>query len=910
MLRSARVADSHIEGLPIGSLKNLSTEFYFPEDDTLDHFPPQPLPEGVPNVERYTSQSEPKSDNEFENYTLGNPELPVSEHRQEILDAVKDNTFTIISAPTGSGKSTQVPQILINAGYKKVYLTQPRIVAAREIAGQITNELSSELGEYKAEKMVRFRSANESKGPRDAMIEVVTDGLQLVVELNSDKDSPGEVLIIDETHEWNSSIETILAWAKKSRNRKVIIMSATMDTDVIADYLSDAVDKYPPIIEIDGRRHNVEFIEKPDSNIVEEVLKSLPKLLAEIEEDEDAPNGNLVFLPGLREIHDYIDEINRRLPPELAKRIVISELHSKQNLNEQREALTKHVGKIDIIVATNVAQTSITIPHIKNVYDSGYEKQIKMNDEGVESLKYNITSQADCLQRAGRTGRVGDGTYTLTRLNNTEKHLTFAEREKFPVPEILRTSIMRNTLRIAAVDLNIAELDFIHKLDSLEIFRSQNNLRTLGALDDENKITKIGKDMNEYPLSPSSARMMVEANLRGYSKEVKAYLAAMTASMDSGGLQLYGYGIGRSWAELSEETTSDPLVQLDIFIAIQNMSDYAAQSFDLDVKNISKSKDQYVKIAKISNAYKEGELLKPKPQEREEIKTCIYAGMANHIYRSVGSNQYISINGSPTVRDLGKRGVVKGNYEIVFGDPWGIEIRKNNGEIKEERHIVQNVTTATLRNIGDLALNYEWQHKEYIMRKGMFVQVVSKKLHGLFLGIDQEVAAEPSPKLRETVIAHVLGNPGTQQKYLREIKKETLRLDHLAKDKGTVVKLTDEKIMSLIHEATPEDIADPSLVDDNLRKLIYERGISLDHYVSEDKRNEIIANAPEYIFIDDVRFEITYRNHIPIIKNFDPAIIAAYKKDITLADGRNVIFLDGKRPVTQLDIQIKYKIAS
>lgn len=906
MSRIAWVADSQFEGLPISSLKNQRIEFFtetlFPEDDV--QILEKTIPEGIDNVEHYTTQSEPKLENEFEYYLLGNQELPVSEHRQEILDSVKNNIFTIITAPTGSGKSTQVPQMLINEGYKKVYVTQPRIVAARDIAGRITYELSEVLGEDKADRMVRFRSANESKGPSDAVIDVVTDGLQLVMELNTDTDNPEEVLIIDEAHEWNSQIEILIAWAKKSRNRRVVVMSATMDTSVIADYFADAVDTYPPVIEVEGRMHAVEFIEKPNSNIVEETLKLIPALLAEVESDEDAQNGILVFLPGLKEIDEFMEEIKNRLTPGLAEKIAMNPLYSKLTSDEQKKALKKYNGKVNIIAATNVAQTSLTIAHVKHVVDSGYEKRIELNEEGVECLKLNPISQADCIQRQGRTGRVAPGTYILTKLNDFEPHLKFHHRELYPIPEILRSDIMRITLRMAAIDLDITEFDLPHKLKLQDILRSQMHLRTLGLLNEANKITKFGKRANDFPLSPSSARMMVEAENKRYSNKLRAYLSAITASVDIGGLQLFGHNVGRRWNELTEETTSDLLGQLDFFIAAQNMTEAEMKTYDLDSKNISKAKDQYRKVAKITNSLTDNDLVIPNSEEREALRFCIQAGMVNHIYRSIGGGNYIPLNDPSAIKEISNRSLVKSNYQILLGKPYRLEIRRN-GEI-EEKHIIQEVTAATIAELGRHALNFIWEPKDYAMRNGMFVQIVRKVLHGFDLGIEKEVEAEPSLKLREAVIAHVLGNPGKHQKYLRSIKKETIHLNHLAKDKASVLKLTDEQIMSLIFEAAPDDISSPTLVDDNLRLIIYERGISLDSYVSESKRLEIIANAPEFIIIEDTMLKITYKEHIPYVKSFDPNFITSLEYKLKLQDDRELIFLDGKRPSTQQEIKDKY----
>jgi len=910
------IEGAKFEGKPLSSFRGLGTDFflekYILEEEVIDH--PEPfISEGIPRLEDHVYRTETKLKSKFENYRLGNPELPVSAHRQEILDAVRNNLFTIITGPTGSGKSTQLPQILINDGYEKVYLTQPRIVAARNIADRITCELADLLGEDEANRMVRFRSANESKGPSDAVIDVVTDGLQLVVELNSKDDNLQEVLIIDEAHESNSNIEFLIASAKRSKNRRVIVMSATMDAHELADYLADAVGTRPPIIEIEGRTHAVELIEKPDSNVVEETLSAIPKLLAETVYDENAPNGILVFLPGLREINDFIDTIKRRLPPEIAQYVTINALHSKLSAEEQQKALKKYKGMVNIIAATNVAQTSLTIAHIKNVIDSGFERQVERNDEGVEGLVLNPISQADCDQRAGRAGRVCPGIYTLTKLNDIEPHIAYINRNKFPVPEILRTDIMRNTLRVAAIDLNITELDLYHKVSLPNMLRALDNLRILGALDENNKITKIGRSMNEFPLSPSSARMMVEANIKKYSNQVKAYMAAITASVDSGGLQYFGYNVGRRWNELTEETSSDLLVQLDIFIASQDMPESEMIDYNLDIKNITKARKQYRKIADKVGAL-EDNLLAPKLEEREDLKRCIYAGMVNNIYKSVGSGYYVPLKDSTTLREVSNRSLVSNNHQILFGKPYRVEIRRD-GEL-EEKHIIQGLTVATLRDLGRLALDYEWQTKGLIMRNGMFVKVVRQMLYGLDLGIEKEISAEPSPLLRQEIIEHVLDNPGPQQIKLRGLKSEIESLAHLAKDH--VKLLTHDMIKSLISFAAPEDITDPTIIDNNLRLIKdgymqvgeFNDGIKLETFVDAERQALIKLNAPEEVEVEGVNLRVTYRNRKALVKNYTVEEIAKLSEEVFLADKRQIYFQYGTKHCTLIELKDKLGIES
>lgn len=896
------------DGWKIDQIRGVSTAFLYEEKYLLDELLYEPdisTHQEIILHEPNLSQSEVKLNSQFESYILGNPELPVSAHREEILEAIKNNQFTLIIAPTGTGKSTQVGQMIINEGYDKVHMTQPRIAAAYNVADRMKTELSYVLGNNRGEDLVRFRCAKETIGPDDALIDVVTDGLQLVIELNDVGEPLNEVLIIDEAHEWNNNIEWIIAWAKMSTRRKVVVMSATMDVESLAAYFGEVTNTPPPIIKIEGKMFDVEFIERPNSNVVEETLKAIDKLLPETIYDADMANGILVFLPGKREIKDFTDEISKRMNKETSSRVTISTLHSKQTTKEQQAAFQKYPG-VHVIASTNVAQTSLTIEQVIYVVDSGYERQVERNDDGEEGLMLHSISKADCEQRKGRTGRVRPGTYILTKLNSLEPHLLYDEREEYPTPEILRTDITRNALRVADIDLDITTLGLFHEPDMKNMLSAQAGLRKLGALDSNNKITSTGRSMNKFPLSASSARMMVEVGR--YSENTRSYMAAITASKDAGGLQYFAHNVGKKWTELTEEKTSDLLVLLDIYIASQDMDESEMIDYNLDVHNVRKAREQYWKIAKKVKAQQE-HLIPPSLEEREDLKRCIYAGMVNSIYKSAGSGKYLPLKGSDTKRDISNRSIISGNHQVLFGESYRVQYR-DKGELVE-KPIVQNVTTATLSALGSLAIDYEWVSKGLVMRNGTFVNVLRKMLHGLDLGMEEEITAEPSPLLRQKIIEHVLNNPGTQQIRLRKIKSEVEELAHLAKDH---IKLfTHDMVKSLVEFAAPENITDPTIIDNNLRLIQdgyieageFKSGIKLETFVDADRQALIALNAPEEIEVQGVSLSINYRNRKALVKNYSTQDIAKLTEEIFLSDHRPVYFQYGNKHCSLLELQDK-----
>lgn len=892
-------------GRPLNSLRNLTPE-YFSEDDNSRR-PVSVLSQEVLGVDYHGGSFDLELPSPPETTELGNETLPVFAYRHELVDAVKKHPFTIVVAETGAGKSTQVPQFLLDAGWDTVYLTQPRRAAARNVFERIRDEVGSVRGTYEASNLVSYQTAVERDGPENARIKVVTDGLQLVRELHDSGIVENDVLIIDEVHEWNTNIEVLVAWAKKIIAEKpqlrVVVMSATMDADRLANYFSGVCDKTPPIIEIPGRNYNVDISEKPRSTVVEEVLRVTKILQAEQSSGDKSPNGILVFEPGKREIQDAIDEIQRRLSPELASVTTILPLHSKQTVAEQQLAFGEYPG-VKIVVATDVAQTSLTIPDIKYVIDSGYQRRVELDQEDVQGLVLHSISQADCDQRAGRTGRLSDGFYILTRLNDSVEHIPYIARDKFPTAEILRTDIVRNTLLVAGVDLNIALLDLYHPVDLQIIERSQSKLRTLEALDGDNSITSLGKRMNQFPLSVSSARMMVEVGR--YPEQTRSYMAAIVAAKEVGGLQYFAYNVDKRWKELTEEKTSDLLAQLDIYIATQEMTDEEMKNYDLDLHNVGRAREQYRKIAKRVDAVQEY-LMTPTAEEREDLKRCIYVGLVTSMYKSSGEGTYTRLDNNDTVRQISNRSVVSGAPKFLVGDAYRVE-HYTDGE-RVQKHIIEHITTATLAELGRAAIHLcDWQSEGYIMRAGRFVNIRRLSLFGNDLGIVNEVTAEPSAVLREKIIAHVLENAGPQQNKLRAIKKELEQLAHLAKD--PVKQLTHDAIVSLIHEATPDDITDPSIIDNNLRVIMQERDINLDAYADSERRSLIVANAPEEIQIQDVTLRVSYKSRKPLVKHYDSQEIAKLNEEIFLSDGRQVYFVHGSKHCSLVELKEKLNINS
>ncbi len=359
-------------------------------------------------------------------YQLGNPELPIWEYRERIVDAVNSSQATVVTAETGAGKSTQLPQFLAEEGYD-VIVTQPRVVAARSVAERVGDEVTAKYGDD-FKDFVGYRTARERNDSDENQILFVTDGLQLVRELAGRGVGRKQVLVLDEVHEWNENMEVLVAWAKRriseDPNFKVVVMSATMEAGKLSEYFAEGK-REVPVIEVPGRTFDVKKSEGGD--VAHEAIQFA-----------QAGKNTLVFVPGKDEISLVMGEIGRANIPGAT----VLPLHGQLSAEEQRRVFAKYPGA-KLIVATNVAQTSITIDDIDAVVDSGMERRVEVRS-GVEGLFLNPISQADCLQRAGRAGRTKEGEYVLAQLAMRHGNAPFvklADREAYGTPEIMRTRL-------------------------------------------------------------------------------------------------------------------------------------------------------------------------------------------------------------------------------------------------------------------------------------------------------------------------------------------------------------------------------------------------------------------------------------------------------------------------------------
>ncbi|MES2059482.1 MAG: helicase-related protein [Patescibacteria group bacterium] len=552
-------------------------------------------------------------------------ELPIAGFRKELLKTIKENQVTIIVAETGAGKSTQVPQFLLQEGFE-VVVTQPRRLPARTVAERVAYEWGSNIG-----GMVGYQTAFEQKKCATTRCLFVTDGLALVNELLG-KRKPNTVLVIDEVHEWNVNIETLVAFIKtrlgEDKTLKVVLMSATVEAAKLSDYFGGA-----PIIDVPGRMHPIHDA-TPSGDMLADVVTLLKY-----------PVNTLVFMPGKGEVDDFCEELRNT-----GVEAVILPLYSELTPEAQARCFESY-RKPKCIVATNVAQTSITISDVRAVVDCGMEKRKEVVD-GVEGLWLKPISFADSAQRRGRAGRCAGGIYIDYCPKDDETRL------EFPKAEIMRSLLGHTVLRLAIVGLDAETLQFFHQPEPHAIHEAKESLKLLGCLDENGKVTDIGRQVEEFPLSVQYGRMLVEAKKRG----VLSDMITIAAILEAGGIT----DRKGPWRDLcNTERESDLIAQLEIYKLCEKKDRKWIMDNGIHAKSLRRAREIR---GRVSECFKKEELISS--GDRKEMIRAITSGLVEHVFVQEGKGYR---NGKGGNRKLSNTSVVSDSPALIVGLPFDID---------------------------------------------------------------------------------------------------------------------------------------------------------------------------------------------------------------------------------------------
>ncbi|MFI7362280.1 ATP-dependent RNA helicase HrpA [Streptomyces sp. NPDC050149] len=577
---------------------------------------------------------------------LSYPEqLPVSQKKDEILEAIRDHQVVIVAGETGSGKTTQIPKICMELGRGvrgMIGHTQPRRIAARTVAERIAEELKTPLGEAVGWK-VRF---TDQVNQDATFVKLMTDGI-LLAEIQTDRELLAyDTIIIDEAHERSLNIDFLLGYLArllpKRPDLKVVITSATIDPERFARHFGEA-----PIVEVSGRTYPVEvryrpLLEEDSEDSDRDQITAICDAVDELQ--NEGPGDVLVFLSGEREIRDTADALGKRN----LRHTEVLPLYARLSHAEQHRVFQRHTGR-RVVLATNVAETSLTVPGIKYVIDPGNARISRYSHRTkVQRLPIERISQASANQRKGRCGRTSDG--ICIRLYSEDDFLT---RPEFTDPEILRTNLASVILQMTAAGLgDIEKFPFIDPPDHRNIRDGVQLLQELGALDPEEKdpkkrLTPLGRQLSQLPVDPRLARMVIEADRNGCVREVMVIASALSIQDPRERPSEKQTQADQNHARFKDET-SDFLAFLNLWRYIrEQQKERGSSSFRrmckqeyLNFLRIREWQDIYAQLRTVAKQM--GIELNEDDAPEQSVHTSLLAGLLSHIgLKDTEKNEYL-----------------------------------------------------------------------------------------------------------------------------------------------------------------------------------------------------------------------------------------------------------------------------
>jgi ATP-dependent helicase HrpA len=698
-------------------------------------------------------------------------ELPIAAYRDQICESVVDNECTLIVADTGAGKSTQVVKFLLEAGMSMV-MTQPRRIAAISLAKRIAKETDTELGD-----LIGYHVSDSDNYSENTRCLIVTDGLAMVKELTAIGNY--DVLIVDEVHEWNIPIEVLIALARikiaEDPNFRIVIMSATINAPELAEFMGANV------IEVPGRCYPITE-RTPSSEILDDVLKLFYE-----------GRNILVFQPGKPQIEEMFEQLT-----DLELNAEIITLHGQQSYEVQQLALN-HYDRVKIVLATNVAETSLTIDDIDAVIDTGIERRIEIVN-GVEGTYLLPISQSNSLQRRGRAGRTKPGIYIDHCV--VPVHL----REKFPKPEINRKLLDKTVLQLAETGLQMDKITFFHQPDVQLISDAVESLIAIGCMRADGTVTAIGRAASSMPIRVKSARMIIEAAKRKVVDDV----ITIAALMEIGAINMRPKKgeWNQPWKWLvADEDTSDALAQLSLYKQAELMSkdemiDNAIfiKAF-YQVKNLRKELIKRLEKIIVDMGSSEN---------RTDIIRSICSGMVDHVWQSKFGALF-GKNGE--TRKLQKDSCIR-QAGLVVGLPSNLEIQTQRGKVV--LNIVVMPTKVTLEDLEEIApeliTKSTGNRAYYDPFKGIVTSVTIVSFNGVV--INEITVDDPHHKDAEELRAQAMQ---LRQSYSGRgalpFDRETFRTTSFSRSNQTY-ELTGNKrpttLGDLLREQTKEPLKNPN----------------------------------------------------------------------------------------------------
>jgi len=676
-------------------------------------------------------------------------DLPVSANRDEIRHAIEQNPVVIVAGETGSGKTTQLPKICLAAGRGVAGVighTQPRRIAARAVGARIAEELKTPLGNLVGYKL-RFQDRSRPEG----LIKLMTDGI-LLAETQGDRFLDAyDTIIVDEAHERSLNIDFLLGYLKwllpRRPDLKIVITSATIDTERFSKHFGDA-----PVVNVSGRNFPVEVRYRPvelDEEDDETAVDEQAAILAAVDELWREQAGDiLVFLSGEREIRETTESLRKHHP----QGCDVLPLYSRLAQEEQQRVF-RPAGRRRIVLATNVAETSLTVPGIRAVIDTGVARISRYSHRSrLQRLPIEKISQASANQRAGRCGRIGPG--VAIRLYSEED---FVARPAFTEPEIQRTNLAAVILQMHALKLgDVEEFPFVEPPDGRYVRDGQRTLREIGALSDEGLLTDLGRRLARLPLDPRLGRILLAGADERCLEEVAIIVAALSVPDPRDRPADKQTQADQKHAPFRDEK-SDFLTLLNLWRA------WSAARGELSrAKLRGWCKDQFLSYLRLTEwqdvhgqvmEVAKGELaLKPgtQPAQYEGIHRALLAGLLSQVAERKEQGEYLGANGTVLA-------IHPGSGQFKARPPWIVSAEQVQ-TTKVYARSVARIDPAWVEQVGEHLVrrhHYDPHWERRAARAAVYERVT---LFGLTLSTGRRVPYErvDAKGARELFIRHAL----------------------------------------------------------------------------------------------------------------------------------------------------------
>ncbi len=839
----------------------------------------------------------------FEN--LGNRDLPVWEKKAEIQKMIRDNQVSMIEGPTGSGKSTQLAQYALEMGYKKIVYLEPRIPLADNVSDRFIEELDGQLGDGEGGRLVGVRHSERSTG-HGKVIEVMTPDtfLRVYPELEEYGDEP--VLIVgDEIHEKDFSTELGVAVAAKSLpdhpKWRLCMMSATLDAQPIQQAYGAKLGRSVPLASVEGRPFALEMLEEPELTIDEAYLKY-----------RDVHTKAQLFTAGKGEISEITADIHKHRYP----RTRVTPFHAKLSRAKILQATHAKLAPDEkqVIPSTNAGASGITIPGQTLVISDGTVRRQDLDMDGTPGLFREYCAQDELIQQAGRAGRdVGGGLFVLVKPNDDEnfEFKSLKQRVQHAPAQIYHTNISRNVLAVLNLDHDFYDLNqwLIHNVQDRVIIEAYDTLYRLGAIDELNRLTDIGRQMNQFPVRPELSRALVAATQGNASALSLQQLAGTVASIESGGLPYFERGIGTEWRkDIRSEVDDDYMAQLDMFIATRqfyngrDVDEHALEARNYDLQQTKKAHRTYDKICRTLGVEINDDLDAPTVEQMIELRNYLVFGLFDFAHSreasldSSGKPAYVSVydDSFDKPRTLSDRGTYKPNEPLVLGMPRRFE-KRVKGSL-QEFSVIENVMPVAKEQLAKAAFWLITHVPDRTQINNGRLERIGKQMLGRTV-IGEAILPEKivhTPETRALLLDAAFAKPTQALTELLAIKKE---LEWLVRriPEDDVERyfpdgiLTDEWLMGRIDAATDSSVDTIFALDNNLRREIVVQGILRSTWISDVDAQEISNRSPETVALDNGQaYQLYYTHGTPVINGFNLRDVDVLPEILCLADGREI----------------------